>query len=49
MNKYECYLTCPRGLEEILSEEITEIINKENFKDNGGVKFKWNKSKIFTN
>ena len=47
MNKYECYLTCPRGLEEILSEEITEIINKENFKDNGGVKFNGTKEDIY--
>ena len=32
-------MTCPRGLESILSEEIKQIINKENIIDAGGVKF----------
>ncbi|MBI64899.1 MAG: hypothetical protein CMG64_01205 [Candidatus Marinimicrobia bacterium] len=47
MNKYECYLTCPRGLENILSQEISEIINKKNIIDNGGVKFNGTKEDIY--
>ena len=47
MNKYECYLTCPRGLEEILSQEISEIINKESIVDSGGVKFQGTKEDIY--
>ena len=47
MNKYECYMTCPRGLESILSEEITQIINKKNIIDAGGVKFTGSNEDIY--
>ena len=47
MNKYECYLTCPRGLETVLSQEIEEIINKKNIIDKGGVKFQGTKKDIY--
>ena len=47
MNKYECYMTCPRGIENILSQEITQIINKKNVIDAGGVKFTGSNEDIY--
>ena len=47
MNKYECYMTCPRGIENILSQEITQIINKKNVIDAGGVKFTGSNKDIY--
>ena len=47
MKQYDCYMTCPRGLEQTLSNEITEIINKENSPAKGGVKFFATKHDIY--
>ena len=47
MKQYDCYMTFFRGLEQTLSDEITEIINKENSPAKGGVKFFATKHDIY--
>ena len=44
---YELYLTCPRGLESVLKDELQTIINSEIEIDKGGVKFKGTKEDIY--
>jgi len=41
------FVTCPRGLEEVTSKELSLLLNKENMIDHGGVHLKANISDIY--
>ena len=40
------FVTCPRGLEQVTSEELSSILDKENTVDHGGVHLKGDFSDI---
>ena len=48
MNKYECYLTCPRGLEETTSLDISSYIKTPAIPDKGGVFFNGSLEDMYT-
>ena len=44
---YKLYLTCPRGLEEVLCNETKEYIPQKINTDNGGITFNGNLEDIY--
>ena len=44
---FEFYLTCPRGLEEVLQKELNSYLKQDIYIDKGGVSFKGSKEDMY--